>query len=623
MLTPNRRAVSFLTALALFGAICSAWAHKNHAEKTQDAVILAPGYQALTFEAPVPGSYELPIIKPAADGSVITHLEESTSLHRLLGDRIGIISFIYTNCDDVNGCPLASFVLSKIDKRIRKNPELANTVQLLSISFDFDTDSTDTLAEYANNFTDENSDWRFLKASSKGELSNLLKAYDQSIVVEKDGATISHILRVFLVDSAKKVRNVYSVSFLHADTVVNDILTLAANDPGLISTETARQEAADSQFEDYPTVSQALDYSTDSELDLHTFTQQIQLGLPAPATATAASIQLGRQLFFDRRLSHNNTISCAMCHIPEQGFTSNELSTAVGIEGRTVRRNSPTILNVGFFERLFHDGRENSLENQVWSPLLAENEMANPSIGFLLNKISRLDNYKTLFANAFPDEGLSMRSLGIALAAYERSLYAADSPVDRLLYAKAEASNPNERLQKGLELFVGKARCASCHTIGETSALFSDQALHNTGIGYARSMGQSELFRKVLVAPGKKVEVHKDDIGPSELDAANDLGLYEITENPADRWRYRTPSLRNVALTAPYMHNGSLKSLAEVISFYNAGGIPNPELDPLIQPLNLTDEEQDTLVYFLESLTSPHVRTLVENARATPIGDRE
>lgn len=589
---------------------------------------MAPGYQALNFEPPEPGSYSLPIIKAAPDGSVTTHQGESTSISRLLENRVGILSFIYTSCDDVNGCPLASFVLSKIDKRIQKDANLRNSVRLLSLSFDQETDTTETLAAYAKGFTTPDSSWAFLRATSKQELSSILKDYDQSIVIEPDGSTISHILRVYLIDLQGNIRNVYSVSFLHADTIVSDIETVLQQtntkaEVGLPGHPVAPENVA--EFGDYPTQSTALKYNNNNGIDLAIFNQKPQLGLPPVAADSdvkdVRKVNLGKKLFFDRRLSHNDTISCAMCHIPEQGFTSNELSTAVGIEGRTVRRNSPTLLNVGYLNQLFHDSRESKLEHQVWSPLLAHNEMANPSIGIVLEKLTAIEEYRAAFEELYTD-GLSMYTLGAAIAAYEQSLNAGDSPVDQLLYGQKNTSD-DPQLQEGLELFRGKAGCSSCHTIGQDSALFTDQKLHNTGIGYLRSMGGNNIFKDVLVAPGQSLEVHQDDVGPNELDELNDLGRYEITEVPADRWKYRTPSLRNVALTSPYMHNGSLAKLRDVVEFYNAGGIENPELDPLITPLGLSDLDITNLVYFLEQLTSPHVELLVKDARSTPIGERQ
>ena len=194
----------------------------------------------------------------------------------------------------------------------------------------------------------------------------------------------------------------------------------------------------------YTTQSLALAERTGTSLDLIAHATKDRAGLsvvptPPDNPLRADLVELGRRLFFDRRLSLNNTISCAMCHIPEQGFSSNELATAIGFEGRTVRRNSPTLLNVAYLERFFHDGREFSLEDQVWGPLLAANEMANPSPGYVLNKLKSIEGYRNAFEQIFGPRSLSMQNVGLALANYQRTLIAADSPFDRWHY-RNEAS---------------------------------------------------------------------------------------------------------------------------------------------------------------------------------------
>jgi cytochrome c peroxidase len=340
---------------------------------------------------------------------------------------------------------------------------------------------------------------------------------------------------------------------------------------------------------------------------------------PVPS---GAQIALGRTLFFDRRLSHNDTLSCAGCHVPDQGFTNNELMTPIGIEGRTVRRNAPTILNVGYLPRLFHDAREPRLEQQAWGPLLAFNEMGNPSIGHVLDELAALPEYAPLFAAAFPDEPRpTMTTLGAALAAYERALVAGDSPYDRWRYGgDADALSPAAR--RGFDLFTGAAGCSACHLEGAESALFTDHELHNTGIGYRHSMRPSAGTLQVTVAPGEHLAVAGADIAAASAAPPNDLGRYEITFDPADRWRYRTPSLRNVALTAPYMHDGSLPTLDAVIAYYAGGGVPNEGLDPRLRPLDLSTADRDALRAFLESLTGGDVATLVHDAYAAPVGNR-
>jgi cytochrome c peroxidase len=337
---------------------------------------------------------------------------------------------------------------------------------------------------------------------------------------------------------------------------------------------------------------------------------------------TPQKVALGRRLFYDRRLSLNETISCAMCHIPEQGFTNNELATAVGTEGRTVRRNAPTIYNVAYHERLFHDGRETRLEHQVWGPLLARNEMANPSIGALLEKLRGLDDYEARFAAAFPERGLAMETLGRALASYQRSLVSGDSPFDRWRYGGEEEALP-KAARRGFALFSGKGGCTGCHSVGAQSALFTDHGFHNTGIGFERAMAPDSAETEVQVAPGLTLSVDTALLGPISEPPLSDLGRYEVTQDPADRWLYRTPTLRNVSLTAPYMHDGSLRSLREVVAFYVKGGVSNPGLDPRIRPLDLDDGEINDLVAFLESLTGSDVDRLVADAFAAPVGDRQ
>ena len=188
---------------------------------------------------------------------------------------------------------------------------------------------------------------------------------------------------------------------------------------------------------DYKTNSKQLMELGGQAADLLDLIEHPPLGLPRLAPArplTAASIDLGRRLFFDRRLSFNATLSCAMCHVPEQGFTQYELTTSVGIEGRIVKRNAPALYNVGYRRTLFFDGREDTLEQQVWSPLLAANEMGNPSIGVVLRRLRETTDYEAAFVDVF-GKGLDVQTLGMALADYQRALVSADSPFDRWYFA--------------------------------------------------------------------------------------------------------------------------------------------------------------------------------------------
>jgi cytochrome c peroxidase len=337
--------------------------------------------------------------------------------------------------------------------------------------------------------------------------------------------------------------------------------------------------------------------------------------LPQDNPPSRAKVDLGRKLFFDRRLSFNRTLSCAMCHIPEQGFTQNEMRTPVGIEGRFVKRNAPSLYNVGYRQRLFHDGREFSLENQSWKPLLAENEMANPSVGFVIETLRDAADYRGLFEAAF-GRGPGIETIGQALASYERSLVSAGSAFDRWYFGKDDQAL-GESARRGFALF-NSAGCVRCHTIGGDHALFSDGAFHDTGIGYARSMLAPDAGSgKLRLAPGVEVLPEVSFARP----AANDLGRYEATGKAEHRWHYLTPSLRNIALTAPYMHDGSLPDLASVLRYYNEGAVPHADLDPLLQPLGLTTSQLRDLESFLLALTGDNIAQLAEDGRSVGIGD--
>jgi cytochrome c peroxidase len=336
--------------------------------------------------------------------------------------------------------------------------------------------------------------------------------------------------------------------------------------------------------------------------------------LPARNMPSQARIDLGRKLFYDRRLSFNRTLSCAMCHVPEQGFAQRELRTPVGLEGRSIKRNAPTLLNVAYRQALFHDGRETTLENQVWQPLLKFNEMANPSIGFVLQTLREANDYAGLFEAAYA-QGLTAETVGMALASYQRGLLAADSPFDRW-YFGGDTGALERPARRGWQLFR-ESGCIGCHTVGATAAQFTDDGFYDTGLGYARSMGRDTGLRRLRLAPGVAITPAVTLPRP----VANDLGRYEATGRSADRWRFRVPTLRNIALTAPYMHDGSLPDLGAVVDHYNRGGVPHPGQDPRIRPLELDAGKRADLVSFLESLTASNIGLLLRDARSQAIGD--
>ena len=595
------RARGCVPGLLLATLVATAGQTSAHQKEIDDtARLLAPGYGALQYEAPEPGTYELPPLGAAADGAVIDSKGRSERLHELYRGGITLLAFIYTQCDDVNGCPLATFVMGQMAKRLQADPGIGDKLRLVSYSFDIEHDKPAVLERYAQSFRPQGARWDFVTAPDVSALRTTLSAYQQS-VQKSGGHAFAHILRVFLIDASQRIRNIYSTAFLHADTVAADVRTLLLEQDAM-----TRRTASNAVV-------------NDGESPLQPY-----LGLP-PVEAmngprpTAEQIALGAKLFFDRRLSLNRTISCAMCHVPAQGFAVNELATAVGVEGRTVKRNAPTLLNVAYLDVLFHDAREFRLEHQIWSPLLASNEMANPSVGYVLENLRQWDDYAERFRAAY-DAEITMASLGAALAAYQRSLIAGGSPFDQWYYGKDKQALGGAA-KRGFEVFRGKGGCTACHTVGEHHALFTDQALHNTGIGYRASMGTDENMRTEEIAPGTAISYDLRYVAPSAERKPNDLGRYEVTQDPDDRWLYRTPGLRNVALTAPYMHDGSLRTLADVVAFYDNGGIDNPLLDPLVRPLGLTAEERDDLVAFLNSLTSPVTDALVRDARAIEVSN--
>lgn len=338
----------------------------------------------------------------------------------------------------------------------------------------------------------------------------------------------------------------------------------------------------------------------------------VPLGLPTPFPApdsnplTPEKIELGRKLFFDRRLSPNDTMSCAMCHIPAQGFTVNELRLAVGINGKTGKRNAPSLYNVAYQRLLFHDGREFTLEDQVISPLTNPVEMANPAIGYVVDKVRELPGYEEQFHQAFR-EGVNVATLGKALASYERTLLSGNSPFDRWYFA-GEADAVSDEVKAGFEVFAGKGKCFACHTVGEEAALFTDHQFHNTGVAHLQLIPEKTV--DVDLGGGLIVQMPRAQVDEVLLPPGKDLGRYEVTLNPTDLWRYKTPSLRNVALTAPYMHNGVLLTLEEVIDYYDRGGTGAEGQDARITPLNLTRAEKQSLLAFLQSLTGDNIAAL-------------
>ncbi|MCC7546261.1 MAG: hypothetical protein IT532_00700 [Burkholderiales bacterium] len=339
-----------------------------------------------------------------------------------------------------------------------------------------------------------------------------------------------------------------------------------------------------------------------------------RLGLPEiSAAASRAQVDLGRRLFMDRRLSRNGTMSCGMCHVPEQGFAQNELATSIGVEGRSLRRNAPSVLNSGFNQSYFHDGRARTLEEQAWGPLLAPDEMGNADRATVVGRVAALQDYPDAFRHAFGDAAVSEQRIGVALAAYQRSLVAGGSRFDRWYYGQEEAAMSAEE-KRGFVVFRGKAQCNACHELGRTHALFTDEAFHNLGVGIPAA--GPEQWLEVRLAPGVTTRIPHALVRSVSEPPRKDEGRFEVTGRPQDRAAYRTPTLRNVELTAPYMHDGSFATLREVVDFYDRGGNPNDNLDRLILPLYLSEQDKQDLVAFMRALTGANVDELARQARA-------
>jgi cytochrome c peroxidase len=329
--------------------------------------------------------------------------------------------------------------------------------------------------------------------------------------------------------------------------------------------------------------------------------------VPKDNPVTAAKVGLGQELFFDKRLSADGTVSCATCHDPKLAFTDGK-PVAEGIHGRKGSRSSPTLLNAMFNSGQFWDGRVESLESQSKLPLVNPDEMGNASQEQVAERLRAIPEYAGRFQQVFGD--LTVNSLGKALASYERTLVTADSPFDR--YRAGDSKAMSDEAKQGLFLFTGKARCTVCHTFNSIFAstqsfhFFTDQMYHNTGVA-VNDPAYAAISRKaVLLARNGPREPELQELAKEA--GASSLGRFLVTGNSLDIGAFKTPSLRNVELTAPYFHDGSAATLADVVEFYVKGGNHNPNRDWELQAVSLTDAEQADLVEFLKSLTSYDVR---------------
>lgn len=319
------------------------------------------------------------------------------------------------------------------------------------------------------------------------------------------------------------------------------------------------------------------------------------VSVPTDNRQTVEKIALGERLFHDTRLSADGQISCASCHKPELAFTDG-LALAKGLGGQVGARNTPTILNAAYNTSQFWDGRRASLEDQARDPFLNPLEHGFSSEESVLLVVRSDDRYLRAFRKVFgvKADGIKLEHIAKAIASFERSLLSGDSPFDRYYYGGDKLALTPSAI-RGLALFRGRAQCADCHTIGPDSATFTDDQFHRVNLGLDRVIAQLPALTK-RVAGASSGEVDRLVISQPDIAA---LGRFVVTRRPSDIGRFKTPSLRNVALTAPYMHDGSAATLEDMVRielYYRS-------LERNRPPLVLALDEQVDLVEFLKALT--------------------
>jgi cytochrome c peroxidase len=335
-----------------------------------------------------------------------------------------------------------------------------------------------------------------------------------------------------------------------------------------------------------------------------------QIGFPAALTAAAippaspltpAAVALGEKLFFDGRLSDDGTVACATCHDPVRAFTDGR-PVSIGIHGRAGQRNAPTILNALYNKTQFWDGRVDTLEQQAALPITNPSEMGSSSIAAAISRIAGDTDYQVQFMQAF-GRAVNEQDLLRAIATYERTLASFDSPFDRFIAGDGRAISDSAK--RGWELFNTKARCNLCHALTDNKrdvTVFTDNDFHNIGIGILRHrVGPLAQQAERELAQGQLPDIDTAAI-TSEMSV---LGRFLITKRQNDIAAFKTPDLRNILVTGPYFHDGSMQTLWDVVDHYNKGdGLTDPWLDEDIEPLAMAEAEIDELVAFLASLTS-------------------
>lgn len=355
--------------------------------------------------------------------------------------------------------------------------------------------------------------------------------------------------------------------------------------------------------------------------------KMVPLGLPDVPypegnPQTPEKIALGEKIFNDKRFSTTGEVSCATCHDAAKAFADGPLKVSEGINKLTGTRNAPTVINSAYFEKLFWDGRSPDLEDQALHPFINPVEMGLKDHQPILYLVRSDPEYKEAFKKVFgkSEDEITMKEVTQAIAAFERTKISGDSSFDRWYFGgEKDALTPQQ--QRGFEIFVNEGRCVSCHVIEQTQALFTDNRFHNVGVGI------NNIQNDVPQLAGEYI---KAKIAASEVDVkvltdkrSSELGRFAVTKGFDDLGAFKTSTLRNIDVTAPYMHDGSLATLRDVVVHYNNGGVTK-EGDPVndflsggIRPLNLTDQQIDDLVAFMEALTSP------EFAKATKESGQE
>jgi cytochrome c peroxidase len=318
---------------------------------------------------------------------------------------------------------------------------------------------------------------------------------------------------------------------------------------------------------------------------------------PADNAITEAKAKLGDMIFDEKRVSVDNSVACNTCHSPRNGFTTHT-ETSRGVSDQIGKRNAPSILNAMFYKSLFWDGRAASLEEQATMPILNPIEMGQKDPKDVVAKLAAIPEFVQAFQQVF-GHPVNWEDIGKALAAFERTRLSTEAPFDRFLHGDEKALNASQR--RGWALFTGKARCGSCHPYDPALPLFGDNRFHNAGVG-VRGQDFNQLAKRAAdsAAAATKVEIDKLAL---ETDYS-ELGRFLATQKREDWGAFKTPFLRDVLLTGPYMHDGSLETLWDVVDFFNKGGERNPSLDVEMKPLGLSETEVDDLVNFLVALTS-------------------